>query len=105
MVVVPRAGQTLSLEGVQAGDDNVGEDSVDTLSPHTSGISTTRVILTRDSAPTNSATETGLDATSDDSDDANIDLTATDPLLNLYDNRWPIWTHQQPCGLSPPCSS
>jgi len=26
--------------------------------------------------------------------DANIDLTATDPLLNLYDNRWPIWTYQ-----------
>jgi glucose-1-phosphate adenylyltransferase len=27
--------------------------------------------------------------------DANIDLTATDPLLNLYDRRWPIWTYQQ----------
>jgi glucose-1-phosphate adenylyltransferase len=26
--------------------------------------------------------------------DANIDLTATDPLLNLYDTRWPIWTFQ-----------
>ncbi len=26
--------------------------------------------------------------------DANIDLTATDPLLNLYDTHWPIWTHQ-----------
>ncbi len=26
--------------------------------------------------------------------DANIDLTATDPLLNLYDKRWPIWTYQ-----------
>jgi glucose-1-phosphate adenylyltransferase len=26
--------------------------------------------------------------------DANIDLTATDPLLNMYDNAWPIWTHQ-----------
>ncbi|MGA0018831.1 MAG: glucose-1-phosphate adenylyltransferase [Steroidobacteraceae bacterium] len=26
--------------------------------------------------------------------DANIDLTATDPLLNLYDERWPIWTYQ-----------
>ena len=31
--------------------------------------------------------------------DANIDLTATDPLLNLYDTRWPIWTHQ---GQLPP---
>lgn len=26
--------------------------------------------------------------------DANIDLTATDPLLNMYDKRWPIWTYQ-----------
>jgi glucose-1-phosphate adenylyltransferase len=26
--------------------------------------------------------------------DANIDLTATDPLLNLYDKDWPIWTYQ-----------
>ena len=26
--------------------------------------------------------------------DSNIDLTATDPLLNLYDRTWPIWTYQ-----------
>lgn len=26
--------------------------------------------------------------------DANIDLTATDPQLNMYDTRWPIWTYQ-----------
>jgi glucose-1-phosphate adenylyltransferase len=26
--------------------------------------------------------------------DANIDLTATDPQLNLYDTDWPIWTYQ-----------
>ncbi|MDZ7812317.1 MAG: glucose-1-phosphate adenylyltransferase [Ideonella sp.] len=26
--------------------------------------------------------------------DANIDLTATEPQLNLYDTLWPIWTHQ-----------
>ena len=26
--------------------------------------------------------------------DANIDLTATDPELNLYDTRWPVWTYQ-----------
>lgn len=26
--------------------------------------------------------------------DANIDLTATVPLLNLYDRHWPIWTYQ-----------
>jgi glucose-1-phosphate adenylyltransferase len=26
--------------------------------------------------------------------DANIDLTATEPELNLYDTHWPIWTYQ-----------
>ncbi len=26
--------------------------------------------------------------------DANIDLTATDPQLNLYDTQWPVWTYQ-----------
>jgi glucose-1-phosphate adenylyltransferase len=26
--------------------------------------------------------------------DANMDLTSTEPLLNLYDKHWPIWTHQ-----------
>ncbi len=26
--------------------------------------------------------------------DANIDLTATDPQLNLYDQHWPVWTYQ-----------
>ena len=25
---------------------------------------------------------------------ANVDLTATEPLLNLYDARWPVWTYQ-----------
>jgi glucose-1-phosphate adenylyltransferase len=27
--------------------------------------------------------------------EANVDLTATDPALNLYDRNWPIWTYQQ----------
>ena len=26
--------------------------------------------------------------------EANVDLTATEPLLNLYDARWPVWTYQ-----------
>lgn len=26
--------------------------------------------------------------------DANIDLTATEPLLDMYDQHWPIWTYQ-----------
>jgi glucose-1-phosphate adenylyltransferase len=28
--------------------------------------------------------------------DANIDLTAARPRLDLYDAHWPIWTHQAP---------
>jgi len=27
--------------------------------------------------------------------EANVDLTATDPALNLYDRNWPVWTYQQ----------
>lgn len=27
--------------------------------------------------------------------DANVDLTATVPALNLYDRNWPVWTYQQ----------
>lgn len=27
--------------------------------------------------------------------EANLDLTATNPDLNMYDTTWPIWTHQQ----------
>jgi glucose-1-phosphate adenylyltransferase len=27
--------------------------------------------------------------------DANIDLTATEPALNIYDRNWPVWTYQQ----------
>ncbi len=27
--------------------------------------------------------------------ESNIDLTATDPALNLYDRRWPVWTYQE----------
>ena len=34
--------------------------------------------------------------------EANIDLTATRPLLNLYDRHWPIWTYQS--QVPPPSS-
>ena len=27
--------------------------------------------------------------------EANLDLTATDPALNMYDTNWPIWTYQE----------
>ncbi|MEN3943514.1 putative Ig domain-containing protein [Prosthecobacter sp. SYSU 5D2] len=64
-----------SLEGVQSGDDDQGEDSLDGSNPTTEGISTGRVVLTRDSMPTNDTTETGFGSTDDDEDDANTDLT------------------------------
>lgn len=64
-----------SLEGVQAGDDDVGEDSVHSDNPHVDGISTVRVILTNSSAPINSGSETGFDNISDDANDANGDMT------------------------------
>lgn len=64
-----------SLEGVQAGDDDQGEDSVDNLQPTVEGISTGRIVLTRDSAPTNANGETGFDSSEDDADDLNTDLT------------------------------
>ncbi|MEQ1748927.1 MAG: SdrD B-like domain-containing protein, partial [Prosthecobacter sp.] len=64
-----------SLASGLAGDDDTGEDSIYGLTPFSSGVSTSRVILTDNSAPTNATSETGTDATSDDSDDANTDLT------------------------------
>jgi len=64
-----------SLQDVQAGDDDVGEDSIDALTPFTSGLSTGRIIMTRDSVPTNATGESGVDAMSDDSNDNNTDLT------------------------------
>lgn len=64
-----------SLEGTQGGDDDQGEDSVDSAVPMETGLSTGRIILTRDSTPTNADTETGFGHTEDDLDDANTDLT------------------------------
>jgi len=32
--------------------------------------------------------------------EANIDLTATEPALNLYDSHWPIWTWPSRCARS-----
>jgi protocatechuate 3,4-dioxygenase beta subunit len=65
-----------SLEGVQGGDDDQGEDSLDDSNPTTEGISTGRVILTRDSMPTAETNETGFASTDDDgAQDANTDLT------------------------------
>jgi len=32
--------------------------------------------------------------------EANLDLVTVDPLLNMYDDHWPLWTHQP--GFPPP---
>ena len=70
-----------SLEGALGGDDNVGEDGVDGFEPWNTGISTGLIVMTTGSAPTNLTTETGFDHTSDDANDANVDLTID---LGLY---------------------
>ncbi len=64
-----------SLSGSGGGDDNIGEDGLDGFEPWNTGVSTGLVVMTTGSAPTNATTETGFDFTSDDLDDANIDLT------------------------------
>lgn len=37
--------------------------------------------------------------------EANVDLTATEPSLNLYDRNWPIWTYQQQIPLQSLCTT
>lgn len=63
-----------SLLGTSAGDDDVGEDSLDTDQPWVTGISSTQINLVREQAPVDATTETGYDSTSD-LDDLNINLT------------------------------
>jgi len=69
----PLAGLQL-LGGPSVGDDNVGQNGLPTNSPASFGISSTLVLLAPGTAPTGED-EAGLGGTSDDEDDANIDLT------------------------------
>ena len=66
---------TTSSPGVQAGDDDVGEDSIDVPEPWITGLSTGVIVMTKHSAPTNGGLETGFDKTSDDSTDDQYNLT------------------------------
>ncbi|MEQ1749425.1 MAG: SdrD B-like domain-containing protein, partial [Prosthecobacter sp.] len=66
----------VSLSGNQStvADDNVGEDGLDAASPSLVGISSAAFVLQIGSAPTG-ANESGFDGASDNSKDANYNLT------------------------------
>ncbi|WP_294231262.1 SdrD B-like domain-containing protein [Prosthecobacter sp.] len=63
-----------SLPGYTSGDDDTGEDSLDSDEPWVTGISSSMVNLVREQAPTDDEGETGYD-NSTDLDDFNINLT------------------------------
>lgn len=63
-----------SLPGFTTGDDDTGEDSLDTDTPWLTGVSSGMINLVREQAPTDSTIETGYDNATD-LDDFNINLT------------------------------
>lgn len=66
----------VSLPGVSADtDDDYGEDGQDAADPAVTGVSTAVLALVNNSAPTDGGTESGIQAASDNADDANGDLT------------------------------
>jgi hypothetical protein len=64
-----------SVAGTTTTDDHLGEDGIDDATPALNGIRSATFTLAKDSEPTNAAGEAGADATSDDADDDNTDLT------------------------------
>jgi protocatechuate 3,4-dioxygenase beta subunit len=69
-----------SLPGFSTGDDDTGEDSLDTDTPWITGVSSGLINLVREEAPTDDTIETGFDS-STDLDDFNINLTVD---IGLY---------------------
>jgi hypothetical protein len=65
----------VSVLSVVSGDDNTGQDALPALAPWITGVSTSIINLVRDHAPADTDTETGFNASSDEYDDMNIDLT------------------------------
>jgi protocatechuate 3,4-dioxygenase beta subunit len=63
-----------SLPGFSTGDDDTGEDSLDSDEPWVTGVSSGMINLVREEAPTDDGIETGHDS-STDLDDFNINLT------------------------------
>ncbi len=81
-----------SIPGVTTSDDNLGEDGIDDANPALNGISSAVFTLAKNSEPTNTTGETGTNATSDDVDDDNTDLTIDfgfrDKRITLGDLVW-----------------
>lgn len=65
----------LSVTGVQAGDDDAGEDGIDAPYPEVSGVGTAVFTLAQGVLPVDGSTETGYLAGSDNFHDADVDLT------------------------------
>jgi hypothetical protein len=68
-VSIPGAG------GDAVADDNVDENGIDAAFPAALGISTGTIVLTDNGEPVDTASEAGANATSDNADDNNGDLT------------------------------
>lgn len=64
-----------SVPGTSTGDDDTGEDGLDSAAPHLSGISSVVVDLQPGAQPTFATGETGIGASMDDSNDASGNLT------------------------------
>ena len=65
----------LSVPGVGTGDDDAGEAGQDAIDPTVTGVSTQVFTLAAGAAPTAATGETGLGSASDDTRDADVDLT------------------------------
>ncbi len=70
----PLSGAASIGEGL-SGDDDVGEDGIDSANPALTGITSRLVALYPGAAPTDADSETGIAATDDTNLDAAIDLT------------------------------
>ncbi len=64
----------ISITSTSVGDDDLGEDGIDENTPEFYGISSDVVVVVPGACPAGTA-EAGLGATSDDGDDAGVDLT------------------------------
>jgi hypothetical protein len=62
------------LQGIE-GDDDVGQNGINNGSAAVNGVSTLVISIYPGNAPTDETGETGFEGTSDDQDDASIDLT------------------------------
>lgn len=65
----------LSMAGTSAGDDQLGEDGQDETEPWIMGVSTAMFSLQSNMEPTDADSELGHDASSDNADDNETDLT------------------------------